>query len=243
MKKRIIIWGALIIATIWATVVYAGNIEQLTAYVVQFRVFVNGEERSFENPIVTINDRTYVPLREVSEVLGMDVKWDGENQKIIINSQSVVREQNTLYPFEQGGLWGYKDADDNVVIEPQFAFAHNFSEGLAFVVNRPEGIRGYIDLTGKMAINLPLDGFLAREFTNGFAITIEREWDWENEDVFVRGTPGPFIFIDRTGQNVFGKEFTSADDFNEEGFARVILLDGFTRTYIDRNGNLTGETW
>ena len=61
--------------------------EQLTAQVEQFKIFVDGWEREFDMPIVTINDRTYVPLREVSEKLGMNVEWDEGTQTVVITSE------------------------------------------------------------------------------------------------------------------------------------------------------------
>jgi len=65
----------------------------VTASVVQFRIFVDGEERHFINPIVSINDTTkdmiYAPLREMAEALGMEVSWCEENREIrLINSQT-----------------------------------------------------------------------------------------------------------------------------------------------------------
>jgi len=245
MKNKLTICGFIIVITLIAliTIVSASNTEPLYAYVAQFRVFVNGEERIFENSIVTINDRTYIPLREMGEVLGMDVEWDGENHKIIINNPQMLEVHNneseweTLYEFEQDGLWGYKDVYGNVVIEPRFSVANKFSEGLAFIVGNTEQERGYIDLFGNLVIPLP-EGRFPHEFSQGFAQIVMREWDFDNEFVYTHGgVGGPFIFIDRTGENIFGMEFVDARAFEEDGRARVILLDG-TRVRIDRSGNI-----
>jgi hypothetical protein len=244
MKNKLTICGFIVVIslTVLVTIASASNAESLSAYVAQFSVVVNGEERDFENPIVTINDRTYIPLREVGELFGMDVEWDGENQKIIINnsqnfsSHSNETEWDTLYAFEQDELWGYEDAFGNVIIEPQFRFANRFSEGLAFIVDNEEQ-RGYIDLSGNLVIPLPTARF-PREFSQGFARVILRDWDFGNEFVYSHGGEGgPFVFIDRTGKNVFGMEFDYARCFEEDGRARVIMIDG-TRARIDRQGNI-----
>lgn len=241
MKIMFIICG-LAIAIALITTVSASNIRQLMAYETQFRIFVDGEEQFFEKPVVTINNRTYVPLREIGEVLGMEVEWDGENHKIIINRSQMLKfdsndsEWDTLYAFEKDGLWGYKDANSSVAIEPRFRVANRFSEGLAFVIDNTEQ-RGYIDLSGNLVIPLPTGRF-PTEFSQGFARVVLREWDWGNESIpIVGGMGGPVVFIDRTGENVFGMEFASASPFNEDGIARVSLLDGITSTYIDREGN------
>ena len=251
MKKRLLILG-IIAAIILVTLVFASNLEQLTAYVANFRIIVDGEERIFENPIVVIDNRTYIPLREVSEVLGMNVEWCDENQEIIINSRPELYNEwgIVLYRFiDENGLRGFKDALGNVIIEPQFMFARDFSEGLAFVSKEIDcgEFRGYIDLSGNLVIPLPTVwvgqisstafGANALDFSEGFAWVVVREWDWDNELVQSTGLPGPTIFIDRTGENIFGMEFSGAGDF-QNGYAPVTLLDWVTRTYIDRNGNI-----
>ncbi|MCL2456327.1 MAG: WG repeat-containing protein, partial [Defluviitaleaceae bacterium] len=265
MKSKSIFFGiiVLIAAIVLITIVSASSSEPLTAYVAQFGVFVNGEEKVFENPIVTIDNRTYIPLREIGGVLGIDVEWDGENRKIIINSPQMPiahdkesdmlyeskqnanrNEEDTLYAFEQDGLWGYKDESGNVVIEPQFISNRNFSEGLAFVSDGAEK-RGYIDTSGKLVIPLPT-GYFPSDFSQGFARIVMREWDWDNERGYnrmhreVRGPQGPFIFIDRTGKNVFGMEFANAYPFEENGLANVTIHDGY-RAFIDRQGNIKYE--
>jgi len=224
--------------------VFAGDLLQLTAYIAPFRVIVNSVEKEFENPIVTINDRTYVPLREVGEVLGMNVEWDGENQKIIIgNSQNTPQEWVALYPFEQDGLWGYENGLGDIVIEARFIWVREFSEGLA-LVSKGNGQIGYIDLTGTLVIPLPNIvtssapwgvAYNAWDFSEGFARIIIRRWDWNNETV-PNSLAGPTIFIDRTGRNIFNQEFATARDF-QNGYAEVTLLNG-TRTHIDRQGNI-----
>lgn len=51
------------------------------------------------------------------------------------------------------GLFGFVDAAGRIVVSPRFAYASEFSEGLAFV--RSAGSYGYIDLEGRLAIRLP----------------------------------------------------------------------------------------
>ena len=235
--KKIITWG-IIAVTVLATVAFASNVERLTAYVAQFSIIVDGEEQTLENPAVVINNRTYVPLREVSEVLGMNVEWNEENQTVIINSE---QDTNQLYRFEQDGLWGFRNNLGEVVIEPQFLNAHEFSEGLAFARISLEQA-GYIDLTGTLVILLPDTAIAPQRFSEGFAPIVVRRFE-QHEIEKIRQEigggshiPGPTIFIDRTGRNAFGMEFLRAENF-EGGYARVRLFDG-REVYIDREGNI-----
>lgn len=63
-------------------------------------------------------------------------------------------------------LWGYFDEDWNIVIEPAYTSAQNFTkEGLAGVTNQLGA--GYIDRDGNVAI--PFDYSEVRAFTDGFA--------------------------------------------------------------------------
>ena len=47
-------------------------------------ISVNCEIKTTDVPAKIYNDRVYVPLRFVSECLGLKVDWDGETQTVII---------------------------------------------------------------------------------------------------------------------------------------------------------------
>lgn len=52
------------------------------------KIYINGQEiKTDTNPLI-INDRTMVPIRVVSESLGMDVKWDVTSRSVLITSMS-----------------------------------------------------------------------------------------------------------------------------------------------------------
>ena len=163
-------------------------------------------------------------LRTSEDYLSMYDAWLAENQEWV-----------TLYPFEENGLWGYMDESGDVIIQPQFRMARSFSEGLAFVTIGEHTIeqRGYIDVTGEIVIPRPMIGYWDGEFSDGFAHVIERAYE-RNENRRAIGPLGPYIFIDRTGQNIFGQEFAGVRPFRE-GFARVIPLRG-NPFFIDRTG-------
>lgn len=48
------------------------------------KAFVNSKEYTLDVPVQIVNDRTFVPLRFVSESLGNNVEWDGSTQTITI---------------------------------------------------------------------------------------------------------------------------------------------------------------
>ena len=48
---------------------------------------IGSEIVTLDQPAVLVNDRTMVPVRVVSEGLGLDVNWDNETESVIIKSK------------------------------------------------------------------------------------------------------------------------------------------------------------
>ena len=238
MKKQIIILTIIALFALFA-VAFTNNVMQLTAHIMHFRIFVNGEEKHFENPIITINDRVYIPLREVSELLGMDVEWDDENNKITINSKKLEEPWEVLYRFEQNGLNGFMDAFGNVVITPQFILAlHDFFGEFVTVVAREWWWDENVLITGTEGPFV----FINRMGQNAFGQEFLYASNFDHKVARVTLLNGNVIFINKKGENAFGQEFRFASQFNEKGLANVTLLDG-RNTFINREGEITGENW
>lgn len=74
----------------------ADTIANLKAYYKNITVYKNGTQVNFSNEPFIVDGTTYVPLRDVSEVLDKDVTWDGTTYKIGINDKS-GQNVNELY--------------------------------------------------------------------------------------------------------------------------------------------------
>lgn len=150
MKKLIL--GVLACVLITGTAFAVSN-PDLVLEAVNYKIIADGEEIDFENPVVTINGNAYIPLREAAENAGMTVEWDEGSETINIVSGS-DQEALALSPYQEDGLWGYMDCRGNVVVEPKYYSANNFSEGLALVRTSggQNGEYGYIDQTGEMVV-------------------------------------------------------------------------------------------
>ena len=74
----------LLVFSMISTIVYAGNLVK-KVYFSPYPIKINGEEYSSEMPILQYQERTYVALREFSEMV--DVEVDFINNEIIINSE------------------------------------------------------------------------------------------------------------------------------------------------------------
>jgi hypothetical protein len=138
-----------------------------------------------------------------------------------------------LARFERDSVWGYIDESSNVVIQPQFLWAEEFSEGLAKVqvtgtVLGYDGRWGFIDKTGKVVI-APVYGktYLGDDgpdsaFHDGLA---KIEVDYKNG------------YIDKTGRVVVLPQFSLAYPFSE-GLAAVTKTESMDNGwgYIDTTG-------
>ncbi len=74
------------------TLSYAGTLVK-KVYFSSFPIYVDGEEYSSENPILSYQNRTYMPLREFAEML--DVKVDFKDEKIYLVTPS-IEDNNEL---------------------------------------------------------------------------------------------------------------------------------------------------
>lgn len=85
-----LITGIVIGATAATAVAFAGDLRTFVATEADFPVMVNGSPVTLDMPVVTIQDRTYLPLRAMGDILGVSVDWDG--------SQAVVTTDATPEP-------------------------------------------------------------------------------------------------------------------------------------------------
>lgn len=81
MKKRIFA-AVLAICLICSTFVFAQEDAVFNVIPYDFEIFWNGGKLDTDDPVLLVNGKTYVPLRDWSEQIGMDVHWDGEARKI-----------------------------------------------------------------------------------------------------------------------------------------------------------------
>ncbi|MBU8907406.1 stalk domain-containing protein [Desertibacillus haloalkaliphilus] len=61
-----------------------------------FRVFVDGDEVRFQEPVFLENGRVYVPLRFIAEYIGATVEWNGDQQRVNMNNQQGDRLRLTI---------------------------------------------------------------------------------------------------------------------------------------------------
>ena len=205
----------------------------VTAYNVDFKVKVNGYVKELKNPVLVFNDRTYLPLREIAEILDCDVDWiDSERTVTIGHEIKLESNDEILYKFENNGLYGFTDENGKVVIEPQYTYAEDFSEGLAAVAN-DEYKFGYIDKSGNLVI--PYQYGYAKAFSEGMAEVSTHDYHFEknyfaddpnrlNWVFYEMERDSKCSYIDREGNMVIDTVFWRSGKFCD-GFAIVMITD------------------
>jgi hypothetical protein len=130
--------------------------------------------------------------------------------------------------------WGFIDKTGALVIKAQFSGASDFSEGLA-AVDTDGDAHGFIDKTGKWAIQLPTDlqldgGLEDKGFSEGLALA-QGFVPGDAQHPFLRG------YIAKTGKVVIQLQFVAAFSFSEGLAAAEVNRDGALKWgYIDKRG-------
>lgn len=138
---------------------------------------------------------------------------------LVFGAAQEAKKSEPPLPFPRKGKYGYRDKSGEFVIQPQFDYAGEFSEGLAVVGlgKFPATKWGYINLQGNLVIPAQFEG--AHDFSDGMAAV---------------SLGGKLGYIDRTGKLVVKPQFDEAQKFSG-GRARVrIIKDGYG--YINKQG-------
>jgi serine/threonine-protein kinase len=127
-------------------------------------------------------------------------------------------------PVKIDKKWGYMDQTRQVVIQPQFNFASEFSEGLAVV--EIDHKKGYINQSGQIVIQ---PQFLeAYGFSEGLAaVRIISMWGY--------GYIDKFGYIDKSGQIAIQPHFDRTSSFSK-GLAAIKIDNNWG--YIDQTGRV-----
>lgn len=97
MKKSIII--TVILTCLFCTAIFASDMYiKYTALKSNAQIYVDGKKTDFDLPVVTIDDFTYVPLREAAEKSGMSVEWSQKDNTINLLSEDKPFVVVDFYP-------------------------------------------------------------------------------------------------------------------------------------------------
>ncbi|MCZ4245914.1 WG repeat-containing protein [Pedobacter punctiformis] len=146
--------------------------------------------------LASIKENDYL-IDEKGKVLikadGFDISWNLFSEGLL-----------SIHDYSKG--FGFKDVNDNWIIEPKYVFSSDFSEGLASA-SMDGKKRIYIDKKGKTVLSLSDEIDYAGNFNAGLApARINKKYG----------------FIDKKGIFVIPPQFDNASDFSE-GYAVVFI--------------------
>lgn len=102
MKKQTFLAAGLVIGLVSGMCVQsfaAGPIQRIAASINDsFSISVNGEDKSLpdDSHILVYNNRSYLPVRAVSDMLGCKVDWDDASKKISITQDSGKKDDSRI---------------------------------------------------------------------------------------------------------------------------------------------------
>ncbi len=121
MKKRIlsIICLMAIMVSCFAAGVYgANNIEEIKAYLnYGITIKFDGQTQNMYNANgkqvfpISYEGTTYVPIRAVSGILGVDVDWDGATNTVLLGKTGTAKNFIEMKPYEKEGSYNHYTAD------------------------------------------------------------------------------------------------------------------------------------
>lgn len=109
VKFKELLLGIVIGGVIFGAIpVIANNIDTFFAKKVDYPIMVNGETTKLNMPIVSIDDRTYIPLRSLCDVLGISIFWNEDYRRIEIT-------KDISYEKKEGN--GFMNVEDMEIID------------------------------------------------------------------------------------------------------------------------------
>ena len=125
MLKRTLSTAIILVIITSSTITAAGLLEEIKAYRGDIKVVADNREIELEEQPFIYNGRVYVPLRFVSNALGMDVDWNDETKTVIINSPDFKFPLAECRPeegevFVYGEITGIDYEDYTVTIHQHF---------------------------------------------------------------------------------------------------------------------------
>lgn len=192
---------------------------------------VEEEPYNFEALAKAVEGSTYIYMLDcgVFSVGKGDEQFYVDLQGNILDSQPEEEvDPNALMARYNDGLFGYVDADKNLVIPYQYNFACDFSDGMGLVINDSHLV-GYVNTKGELVIpyqyETPSESN-GNDFHEGLcAVVVDGDYEW-------------FSYIDKTGKQAFPGIFSQAGDFSEGLAAVTTAGEEIQRGYIDHSGKM-----
>lgn len=78
MKTKRFIIFTVVATLLLGTVVFAADLETIQASLTNIKLFLNGNK--VDKKIIVVDGSSYLPVRAISEALGLDGNWNGDTK-------------------------------------------------------------------------------------------------------------------------------------------------------------------
>ncbi|NDO18560.1 hypothetical protein FMM68_02665 [Lachnospiraceae bacterium MD329] len=245
MKKNILVVVCLLSLLITPYCIAEG-IKYIYADIATFKIRIDKKIANMNDSLLVVNGTTYLPVRELSNLLGLGIGWDEKYQEISIVSDFQYSNQPIKFQDENSKKYGYKDINNNIIIEAKFINASDFSYGAA-IVSTDECIV-FINEKGDNIATFDID-YNSVSFEEGFSGGCCALSTYK----YKLGTVGenfPTItYVDPMGNKVIDKQFNEYAKNFHEGYAVVLKRGAYyfsinepTLTYINKTGEFATDT-
>lgn len=163
-----------------------GNIVKELPNVIAASPFVDGTAVVIERPASAFQPIEVKYVNAKGEYVFPNINFTSSSDYTLAQKASALmrKQSEGLTAFAKQAspdtppLWGFRDASGNIVIEPTYGFAADFSDGLAAVLTESDGeLRwGFIDKSGRMVI-APKFSERPSDFDSGYSMVLDRKGD------------------------------------------------------------------
>lgn len=123
MKKIILIMVAVLFNFTLSILVHANYIGEIQATKVQYPIIIDGEEVDKDIPRVSIEDRIYLPIRAICEVIGFRIEWNEEGRVEIMTNKTDVENDRVEVGYYGVKGWTAEVLDFEITKETAVAIA------------------------------------------------------------------------------------------------------------------------
>ena len=83
-KKRIIFLSSIFVLMIIGLIAHANSLATIQTLIIKYPMYINGE--AVDDVMLSVDDRTYMQVRDICDLLGGEAKWNEETGSIEITT-------------------------------------------------------------------------------------------------------------------------------------------------------------
>lgn len=145
MKKKLLL-SALTLTALWlGNVAWAeARLSKIDVLFDRINIAINGQSAQLSKDSIIYNGSIYVPLRNLSEMLGAEVSWNNDTRSV--NLDFINDKSGLLFSASQKGMYQYIAIQNNQIVSDMIRmFQNNDIDGLKQIVTRYDELKHIAD--------------------------------------------------------------------------------------------------